>query len=101
MAPWQNLDIPYLIDGVDHVAVVHGGEAGAGVLDLIDERILPGATAAQISQHRMVTVQTSLFPTLKNGNNVSVDGVTCKVVQRKKKEGDDALTQLLVCLPNP
>ena len=98
MAHWQENDIAALIAGTGGVAVVHGGEGGLGLLDLVDEHDLPGATAAHINEHRILTVQTSLFPTLKVGETLTVDGATQKVVDRQKI-GDGALTRLLIRRP--
>ena len=100
MIYWQNSDVPALIEGAGGVAVVHGGEGGKGLLDTPDTHTLPGMSASQISEHRLLTVQTSLFPTLKVGNTVTVGSVNHKVVDRQKL-GDGALTQFLIRLPNP
>lgn len=95
MSYWNDSDIDAMLKGLGGVPVTHGTETGTGVIDSIDEHVLAGAGSAQISNHILLRVRTTAFPTMKNGDPIVADGVNYKVVDRKK-EGDGAVTVLIL-----
>lgn len=95
MAAWHEDDIDVMLSGLGGVPVVHGSETGLGLPEAIDEHVLQGLDASQTMQISTVTVRTSAFQTLKNGDVITVDGVSCRVHDRLKID-DGALSKLLI-----
>lgn len=96
MAYWNDADIPALIAGAGGVVVIHSTGTTQGLLDTPDEHLLPGANAAQIAAHRLLTVQTSAISP-KSGDQITVDGTLYHITDRLRK-GDGATTQMIIKL---
>lgn len=105
MAHWMEADIEQLLTGTGGVAVSHTPpsgpvETGKGVIDEIDEVVLEGRDVGMLSDHSVVTVRSLAFPTLSNGDAITVGGVVYKITDHRKI-GDGALTQVIYRVPTP
>lgn len=78
------------------VPVSINGTPGRGLVDENDQIVVTNNGRGEVvGGVHTVTVQTSQFPPITNGQAVIVDGVTYSVRQRLK-EGDAALTKILL-----
>jgi hypothetical protein len=78
------------------VPITINGTPGLGLVDENDQIVVTNAGRGEVvGGVHTVTIQTSKFPAITNGMPIVVDGVTYSVRQ-KLKEGDAALTKILL-----
>jgi hypothetical protein len=78
------------------VPVTINGISGVAIVDENDQIVVQNSGRGEVvGGVHTVTVQTSKFPTITNGMPIIIDGVTYSVRQ-KLKEGDAALTKILL-----
>jgi hypothetical protein len=78
------------------VTININGTPGLGLVDENDQIVVTNAGRGEVvAGVHTVTVQTSKFPPITNGQSIVVDGVNY-TVRQKLKEGDAALTKILL-----
>lgn len=78
------------------VPITIAGTSGLGLVDENDQIVVSNNGRGEVvGGIHTVTVQTSKFPPIANGQAIVVDGVTY-TVRQKLKEGDAALTKILL-----
>jgi hypothetical protein len=78
------------------VPITIGGTPGLGLVDENDQVVVTNNGRGEVvGGVHTVTIQTSKFPAVTNGMAIVVDG-TNYTVRQKLKEGDAALTKILL-----
>lgn len=95
---YRNADIPAMLADFG-VPVTIGAATANGIVDYVDAVTLQqnGITGV-IGKTITVMVQTSVFPAVKVGDSLTVDGVPYKV-RLREQQTDGAITHLLCVNP--
>lgn len=73
------------------VPVTLGSVTGSGVMNIVDQSLLPAGTHSLVGRVVTVHVRTGTFPTVAEGNAITVDGIAYRVISALA-EADGALT---------
>ena len=96
MSYFGTSDLPSMLADFG-VPVAWGAISGRGLVDQVDRDLFSDANAQFTGKETIVTIETTRFAGLGEGERISIDGVAHRVIQ-SRQQGDGALTALM-CLP--
>lgn len=87
-------DLPSMLAGFG-VPVVWGSITAKGIVDVVDLQLFSDTNISITGKEKTLTVQTETFAGLKEGDRLTIEGITHRVIQTRQ-QGDGALMAVLV-----